>query len=182
MKPTTSEWISVKSSSIHNKGVFAAKDIPKGTKIIEYVGDIVSKDESELRSDMTTKKNEKDASHGAVYIFELNKKFDIDGDVSWNTAKYINHSCDPNCEVEFIGDHIWIVSIRDIKKGEELNYDYGYDMDDYEDHVCKCGAKNCCGYIIAEDLRGKLKKKIVLENAKKKRALKRKKTKSLKNK
>ncbi len=86
----------------------------------------------------------------------MNKKFDIDGNVSWNPARLINHSCDPNCETEGDDDHIWIEAMRDIKKGEELSYDYCFDVDDYEEHPCKCGSKNCCGFIVDEKKRGKL--------------------------
>lgn len=179
-EPTTSEWIVVKDSSIHNKGVFASKDISKGTKVIEYVGDIITKEEADLRAEDTEDKNKKDPSHGAVYIFELNDKYDIDGDVSWNTARFINHSCDPNCEIEIENDHIWVIAIRDIKKGEEISYDYGYDLDDFEKHPCKCGAKNCFGYIIGEDLITKAKKKLAHKKARESGKIKRRKAKEKK--
>ena len=90
---------------------------------------------------------------GSVYIFELNKKYDIDGSPLYNKARYINHSCEPNCEVDINDDHIWISSIKNIKKGTELSYDYGYefDKDDYKDHICKCGSNKCIGFIISSD-------------------------------
>tara|TARA_Y100000310_G_C20640656_1_gene793699 strand:+ start:140 stop:676 length:537 start_codon:yes stop_codon:yes gene_type:complete len=173
MKPTTSEWITVKESAVHNKGVFAAKDIPKGTKIIEYVGERITKTESTIRADKVIDDSLRDKTKGAVYLFEINKKYDIDGNVDYNTARFINHSCDPNCEVDFEGERIFIFSIKDIKKGEELNYDYGYDIDNYEDHRCKCGAKNCIGYIVSKEDWPKLKRKVGKKKAKeKKRALK----------
>lgn len=159
-KPTTSEYIVVRNSSIHNKGVFAKKDIPEGTKIIEYVGRKITKKESDKISDRDLEANKKDSANGAVYIFELNKRYDIDGNVSWNTARYINHTCNPNCETQIIKGHIWIVSTRDIKKGEELSYNYGYDIENYEDHPCKCGSENCVGYIVDEDSWSKLKRKL----------------------
>jgi len=83
----------------------------------------------------------------------LNKKYDIDGLIDENKARFINHSCNPNCEVDIIKDRIWISSIKKIKKNEELSYDYGYafDKEDYKDHVCKCGSKHCIGYIISSD-------------------------------
>ena len=88
-----------------------------------------------------------------VYIFQLNAKQDIDGSPLYNKARYINHSCDPNCEVDIENGKIWISSLRRIKKGEELSYDYGYsfDKEDYKDHPCKCNSKNCIGYIISSD-------------------------------
>jgi len=76
----------------------------------------------------------------------------------------INHSCDPNCEVEIIRGHIWITAIKDIKKGEELGYDYGYDYDDFKDHPCKCGSKNCIGYIVAEEHWPKVKRALAKKN------------------
>jgi hypothetical protein len=144
----------IKSSNLHGNGIFAAKDIPKGMQIIEYVGNIVSKKEGDKIYEEQYEKS-KTTGLGAVYIFELNKKEDIDGNVSWNPARFINHSCNPNCKYKIIDNHIWIISIRDIKKGEELNYDYGYDLIGYENHPCRCGSKNCLGYIIGKRYRNK---------------------------
>ena len=89
----------------------------------------------------------------AIYLFTLNKKIVLDGNIKSNTAKYINHSCNPNCEVDITNEEIWISSIKAIKKGDELSYDYGYSFDknDFRDHLCKCGSKNCIGYIISSD-------------------------------
>jgi SET domain-containing protein len=152
--------IVVRQSKVHGTGVFAACDIKKGEKVIEYVGDIVTKAESDKIADEQLEKSEGHSKEGGVYIFELNKKYDINGNVSWNPARFINHSCDPNCETEGDDWHIWIEAMRDIKKGEELSYDYCYDIDNWEEHPCKCGAKNCVGYIVNEKLRGKLKEKV----------------------
>ncbi|RLE45900.1 SET domain-containing protein, partial [Candidatus Woesearchaeota archaeon] len=125
MKKTTSEYITVKKSGIHNKGVFAKKNIPKGAKIIEYVGEKISKAESDRRADKVFEQHKKKKEkRGSVYIFELNSKFDLDGYPKYNTARWINHSCNPNCETININGHIWIVALRDIRKGEELSYDY----------------------------------------------------------
>lgn len=152
--------ITIKESAIHSKGIFAAQDIKQGTKIIEYIGDIITKEESDKRADEQLAKSKRNPNEGAVYIFELDDEFDIDGNVPENDAKYINHSCDPNCDIENDTKHIWIISKRDIKKGEELFYNYGYDPDDYEDHPCRCGAENCVGYIVAEEHWAEIKKKI----------------------
>lgn len=143
----------VKKSKVHGTGVFATSDIPKNKKIIEYIGDKVTKSEGDRRSAERIKKYLNKKNEGSVYIFELNKKYDIDGSPKYNKARYINHSCSPNCEVDILNNQIWIISIKKIKKGEELNYDYGYpfDKDDYKDHKCKCGSKNCIGYIISQD-------------------------------
>ena len=143
----------VKKSKIHGAGIFATRDIKKNIQIIQYIGDKVTKSEGDKRSAKRIKKYLNSKKTGSVYIFELNKKYDIDGYVKRNKARYINHSCKPNCEVDIIDDEIWIQSIKMIKKGEELSYDYGYsfDKDDYKDHICKCGSKNCIGFIISSD-------------------------------
>ena len=152
----------VKKSKVHGTGVFAISNIPKNKKIIQYIGDKVTKLEGDRRSAERIKKYLNKKNEGSVYIFELNKKFDIDGSPLYNKARYINHSCNPNCEVDIIKNEIWISSIKLIKKGEELNYDYGYpfDKDDFSDHVCKCKAKKCIGHIISQDDWPKYKKYI----------------------
>ena len=152
----------VKKSKIHGSGIVATVNIKKGIKIIQYIGERVTKKEGDRRSAERIKKYLNKKNEGSVYILELNKKYDIDGSPLYNNARYINHSCNPNCEVDIIENEIWIISIRRLKKGEELNYDYGYpfDKDDYIDHVCKCESKNCIGYIISQDDWPKYKKYI----------------------
>jgi SET domain-containing protein len=145
-------WV-VKKSKVHGTGVFANSNISKNKKIIQYIGERVTKSEGDRRSAERIKKYLNKKNEGSVYIFELNKKYDIDGSPLYNKARYINHSCSPNCEVDIIKNEIWISSIKKIKKGEELNYDYGYpfDEDDYSDHICKCNTNKCIGYIISKD-------------------------------
>ena len=142
-----------KKSKIHGYGIYAKKDIPKNKRIIQYIGEKITKKEGDKRSEARINKYLGSNKTGSVYIFELDDKYDIDGSVHYNKARYINHSCDPNCEVDIINNEIWISSIKNIKKGTELSYDYGYDFDkdDYKDHICKCGSKNCIGYIISTD-------------------------------
>ncbi len=143
----------VRNSKIHGTGIFATKDIKKNTRIIEYVGEKITRSEGDKRSEKRIKKYLDSKTTGSVYIFELNKKYDIDGSPLYNKARYINHSCEPNCEVDINDDRIWISSIKNIKKGTELSYDYGYefDKDDYKDHICKCGSNKCIGFIISSD-------------------------------
>ncbi len=141
-----------KSSNIDNRGLFASKNIRKGTKIIYYTGKIITKKQTE--------NNPKFDNDKAIYLFNLNNRYDLDGDFDYNTARLINHSCDPNCEVEGKGLKLWISSIKDINKNEELTYDYGFSFDEnYKDFPCKCGSKNCCGYIVREGSRWRIKKK-----------------------
>ena len=143
----------VKKSKVHGHGIVATKNIKKNTQIIEYIGEKVLKSEGNKRSEKRIKKYLNSKKTGSVYIFELNKKYDIDGSPSYNKARYINHACNPNCEVDIVKNRIWISSIKAIKKGEELTYDYGYEFnkDDYKDHICKCGSDQCIGYIISSD-------------------------------
>ena len=142
----------IKKSNIDKRGLYASKQIKNGTKIVEYKGKIVSakKVETDPKFD-----NEK-----AIYLFRLNNKYDLDGDFKFNTARLINHSCDPNCEVTGTGLKVWVYAIKNIKKGEEFSYDYGFSFDeDYKNYPCRCKSKNCCGYIIREGSRWRIKKK-----------------------
>ena len=141
----------IKKSNIDNKGLYAATNIKKDIKIIEYKGKIITVKETEI--------NPKFDNDKAIYLFNLNKKYDLDGDFKYNTARLINHSCDPNCEVDGTGLKLWIYSIKDIKENEELTYDYGFSFDkDYKDFPCRCGAKKCVGFIVKSESRWRIKK------------------------
>ena len=98
----------IKKSKIDNNGLYANQNIKKGTKIIEYKGKIISVKQSEVSSKFDNGK--------AIYLFNINKKYDLDGDFKFNTARLINHSCDPNCEVDGTGYKIYITAIKDIRK------------------------------------------------------------------
>ncbi|MFC7336788.1 SET domain-containing protein [Haloferula chungangensis] len=153
-----SDYCEVRGSEIHGRGVYATQDIPAETKIIEYIGELIDKDESEKRAWAQHAKAEA-SGDAAVYIFNLNKRWDIDGNVPWNTARLINHSCEPNCEAWIEGKKIFIHSLRDIKKGEELSFDYGFDIECYEEHPCRCGSKGCVGYIVSREQWDQLEEK-----------------------
>lgn len=154
-KPDYSNTLRVSNSPKHGRGVYATHPIPKGAKIIEYVGKRVLAKDSDDIGDKQLKRAAKSGT-GSVYLFTLNKKYDIDGNVPWNTARLINHSCDPNCEVYIVQGRIWVHAKRAIEAGEELTYDYGFNMDSWEDHVCRCGTKKCLGYIVSASRRGAL--------------------------
>lgn len=138
--PPDTEWLTFHSSHIHGLGAFAARDIPRGTRVIEYVGQRIDKQESLRRC---VSNNE--------YIFTLNEQEDLDGNVPSNPARFINHSCAPNCEAQVAVDRIWIVSTRTIRAGEEVTFNYGFDLVDYKEYPCRCGATNCVGFIVAEE-------------------------------
>ena len=108
----------VKKSKIDNNGLYASHDIKDRAKIIEYKGKILTKKQVE--------ENPKFDNEKAIYLFNINKRYDLDGDFKYNTARLINHSCNPNCEVFGTGLKVWVYAIRDIKKGEELTYDYRF--------------------------------------------------------
>jgi SET domain-containing protein len=137
--PPETGWVTFRSSAIHGLGGFASKIIPSGTRIIEYVGENISKSEAVRR-----------CAAGNEYIFSLSETEDLDGNVTWNPARLLNHSCSPNCEVEIAEGRIWLVSIREIAAGEEITFNYGYDLEDYQNYPCRCGSPGCVGYIVAE--------------------------------
>jgi len=140
----------VQDSGIHGSGVYASRDLTAGEKIIEYVGEKIDKAESERRAWAQYARAEE---HGeaAVYIFTLSKKWDIDGNKPWNTARLLNHSCEPNCETWQEGKRIFIYALKDLKKDDELTFDYGFDVSTYADHPCRCGTKSCVGYIVSRE-------------------------------
>ena len=148
------DWLIFKRSTIHGTGGFARRDIPCGTRIIEYVGRRISKEEALVECE---RNNE--------YVFSLNDQEDIDGSVKWNPARFINHSCTPNCEAEVEGDHIWIVACRDIDAGEEVSFNYGFDLESYKDYPCRCGAASCLGFMVAEEFFEHVRKNIGVASA-----------------
>lgn len=107
-------------------GLYTLEDIPKGEFIIEYTGEVLTEKEADER--------------GGKYLFETSKNRYIDGTARTNTARYINHSCRPNCEIEIKQGRIYVFSKRAIKAGEELNYDY--EKEYWNEHIkpygCKC--------------------------------------------
>ena len=123
-------------------------DIAAGTLVIEYSGRTISKQESLKQCELNN-----------PFIFYLNAETDLDGDVPWNTARLLNHSCSPDCEAELVEGRIWIVARRDIPTGEEITFNYGYDLECYREYPCRCGAGDCVGYILAEEFHSQLRLK-----------------------
>ncbi len=133
--------IRIGPSPIHGQGGFATRRLPKGARVIEYAGQRITKAESLRRCE-----------HHNWFIFGLDDEFDLDGNVEWNPARFLNHSCAPNSEAVFEDGRVWIVALRAILPGEEITFNYGYDLVDYQEHPCRCGTPKCVGYIVAEDL------------------------------
>lgn len=145
VRKTLVTLVRVGTSPIDRQGLFAATDIPPGTRIVEYRGEKISKGESARRL----------ARYNA-YIVYLNEQYDIDGETLDNTARYVNHSCDPNCTVQYTTETLWIVALKPIRAGEELSCNYGYDAREYDRFPCRCGAAICCGYILGREYWGLL--------------------------
>jgi SET domain-containing protein len=138
----------VRRSKIHGTGVFATRPIRKGTRLIEYLGDRVSHAEADRRYE------HKAADDNHTFLFTVDARTVIDAGVGGNDARFLNHSCDPNCEAVQERRRVFIDAIQDIAPGDELVYDYGIerDPDDPEDidvvFACRCGAKNCRGTML----------------------------------
>jgi uncharacterized protein len=134
------EYIRFRESAIHGTGGFAAIDIPAGARVIEYIGRRIDKQESLRQCEL-----------GNSYIFSITDEYDLDGNVDWNPARLLNHSCTPNCAAEDMDGRIWIVASRDIGAGEEITFNYNFDLESYHEHPCQCGSPDCVGYIVAEE-------------------------------
>jgi hypothetical protein len=166
----------VRNSKIHGKGVFAKRPIRKGTQVIEYDGDIITVDEA----DEIGIKTEKGHSH--TMFFTVDKNRVINGNTGGD-AKYINHSCDPNCETVQYGDKIMVEALRSIPKGQELTYDYHLEVEEkitdkvLKEYACFCGSPNCRGTQIAASLLKKYKKKLAKKEKKAARKAEKKKAK-----
>jgi SET domain-containing protein len=157
-KPKTTAIFEVHDSPIHGKGVFARRKIPAGTRIVEYTGEIVDWDETCRRT------AEKNGPINHTFFFTLNNGLLIDGGAGGNESRFINHSCDPNCEAMEEDDRVYIHALRDIEKGEELRYNYGLIYDERHTpavkkaFACRCGAPNCTGIMLAPKKRSRGKK------------------------
>ena len=139
----------VRQSPIQGMGVFATRRIRKGTRIIEYVGERVSPEEADRRYDDDL------SEHPHVLLFTVDKRTVIDAAVGGNEARFINHSCEPNCESVTEKRRVYIEALRTIKAGEELTYDYSLtregddDLEMEQRYACRCGAGTCRGAMLA---------------------------------
>lgn len=145
---STEPWFRIRRSRIHGRGAFAVRRIRKGTRICEYIGDRVSHAEADNRHEHKAD----DDAH--TFLFIVDRHLVIDGGVPGNTARFINHGCDPNCESVTEKRRVYIEALRTIQPGEELKYDYsiGRDKDDPhnvdEIYACRCGAEQCRGTML----------------------------------
>ncbi len=138
-----------RSSAIHGVGVFATRRIRPGRKLIAYLGQILTAAEVEARYDAG------DAESPHTFLFHCGKDRYVDAAVGGNDARFINHSCDPNCETEIEDGTIWIRPIRNIQPGVELTYDYALEIEKNASRArrngypCRCGARKCRGTMLA---------------------------------
>jgi SET domain-containing protein len=165
----SNRWIRQAGSAIHGRGVYARRAIPAGACIAEYTGERITKAEA-LRRDEARLARLRRGGDGSVYVFELNKRHDIDGRRSRNIVRFINHSCAPNCETAVVRGHVWISALRDIAGGEELTYDYGFPYGEWRNHPCRCGAPGCVGFIVNKAQRWRVRR--VLREEKRKASAK----------
>ena len=139
----------VRNSRVHGKGVFATRKIAAGAQIIEYEGERISWKEAVRRE------NTKAPDDFHTFFFSLDSGKIIDGGSDGNDARWINHSCEPNCEAREEDGRVFIHALRDIARGEELNYDYGLILDERHTpalkkaYACLCGAQGCRHTLLA---------------------------------
>ncbi|HET7834931.1 MAG TPA: SET domain-containing protein-lysine N-methyltransferase [Variovorax sp.] len=160
--------IQTRRSGVHGNGVFAVQDIAEGETLIEYKGEIISWKEALRRHphDPTQPQH--------TFYFHVDDDRVIDGNVDGNASRWINHSCEPNCEADEQNGRVFIKALRNIAAGEELNYDYGLIIDEpytkklLSEFPCWCGSADCRGTLLAPKDDDEVKKKKKKKKAKKK--------------
>lgn len=142
------KWV-VRRSQIHGTGVFASQAIRKGARIIEYTGERISQEEADRRYD------DESGDHAHVVLFSLEDGTCIDGGSGGGPARFVNHSCEPNCESSEVKGRIFLHALRAIRQGEEITYDYrldyasGLSAEDRARYACRCGTPQCRGTQLA---------------------------------
>jgi SET domain-containing protein len=168
-----SPLVEARNSTIHGRGVYAVAPIKKGTRILEYLGERISHDEAD---DRYAQKGDDD---GHTFLFIASNRTVIDAGVNGNDARFINHSCNPNCETVIENSRVFIDAIRNIKPGEELGYDYQLTWESTDDpaelalYACRCGAKKCRGTMLDKEPVDKKKVQNKAKSKGKKKAKKR---------
>src|SRR6201994_2554419 len=139
----------IRPSPMQGLGAFATRHIPAGTRLIEYAGERLTPAEADARYP-----DGDDRHH--TFLFAIDDDVVIDAAVNGNEARFINHSCDPNCDAVIDDGRIWIETIRDVEPGEELAYDYAYVLEQRHTpaakrlYPCHCGSGRCRGTILAK--------------------------------
>lgn len=160
MSNTNKPLIRVKKSAIQGRGVFAARRIRKGQRVIEYTGENIDQAEELKRG-----YDDSAMSRHHTFLFKIDDEYTIDATHSGSIARYINHSCDPNCEAVWEDRQIYIEAIRNIQPGVELCYDYAFEHEgplteeDKALYFCRCGSDKCRGTILKPKRRRKRRNK-----------------------
>ncbi|HKB08248.1 MAG TPA: SET domain-containing protein-lysine N-methyltransferase [Candidatus Polarisedimenticolia bacterium] len=142
-------YFAVRPSAIQGLGGFAVRPIARGTRIVEYTGERISHAEADARYD------DPRMSRHHTFLFTLDRSMVIDAAVGGGAARFLNHSCDPNCAPVVEGGRVFIEAARDIRPGEELTYDYAYrreggaDEEREDRYACRCGARRCRGTLLS---------------------------------
>ncbi|RIX80588.1 SET domain-containing protein [Acidovorax cavernicola] len=166
--------IQMRRSDVHGNGVFAVQDLAEGETLIEYKGQVISWKEA-------LRRHPHDPSQpNHTFYFHIDDGRVIDGNVQGNDARWINHSCEPNCEADEVDGRVYIKALRNIAAGEELNYDYGLIIDEpyteklLSEFPCWCGSEMCRGTLLTpkdeDEEKSKKKKKKAKKKAEKKKA------------
>jgi uncharacterized protein len=140
----------LRDSPIQGTGAFATRAIREGTRLIEYAGERLTPAEADARYPDT------DGERHHTFLFAIDDDVVVDAAVNGNEARFLNHSCDPNCDVVIDDGRLWIETIRDVAAGEELVYDYAFVLEERHTpaakrrYPCTCGAPNCRGTILAK--------------------------------
>ena len=160
--------IQTRRSNVHGNGVFAVQDLAEGETLIEYKGEVINWKEALRRHPHDP------AQPNHTFYFHIDDGRVIDGNVKGNDARWINHSCEPNCEADEVDGRVYIKALRNISAGEELNYDYGLIIDEpytpklLSEFPCWCGSEQCRGTLLTPKDDEKKKKKKAKKAEKKK--------------
>ncbi len=140
----------IHSSPLQGVGAFATTRIPAGTRVIEYAGERLTPHEADERYP------EVDGERHHTFLFAIDEDVVVDAAENGNEARFLNHSCDPNCDVVIEDGRLWIETLRDVEPGDELVYDYAYVLEERHSpaakrrYPCHCGAATCRGTILAK--------------------------------
>lgn len=154
------KWLIVRNSPVHGYGCFARRDIKKGQRLIEYLGDRISHKDADKRYE------DADPNDNHTFLFIADRKTVIDATTGGNESRFINHSCDGNCTSEIEKGRVFIDATKDIRKGEELGYDYQIPRDRNDPanvdkiYACRCGSPKCRGTMLWPAKRPKPRKKV----------------------
>jgi SET domain-containing protein len=146
--PDDERLFEIRQSPIQGLGAFATRRIPSGTRLIEYAGERLTPPQADARYP------EVPGERHHTFLFSIDDEWVIDAAVGGNDARWINHTCDPNCDAVVDDGRIWIETIRDVEPGEELAYDYAYELEERHTpsakrrYPCNCGSAQCRGTLL----------------------------------